>query len=105
MRISELQSESVADDTFYGTDLNDADFFAQMAASNAEIAATKHDLQALFTSASAFCKNSGLGVSDVRLPETPPRYAGGEGVSETKLGSTYRVSGGYFRSTPPRKLP
>ena len=105
MRISEIQDGTeLGDEPIYVADFDDSEFLAQMAASNAEIAVTKYDLQNLFTKASAFCKNSGLGATDHKLTETPPRYSG-EGLSSMRLGSTYRSKTGYFRSTPPRKLP
>ena len=109
MRMSELQSprSAFANDptvqSIFNPDPNDSEFVAQMASRNAEIESAKYDIQELLTKANAFCKNSGLGGSELTLPQTPPRYPTGTTVAETNLGSSYGASSEFFRSTPPRK--
>ena len=109
MRMSELQSpkSAFANDptlqSLFSADSNDSEFIAQMASRNAEIESTKYDIQELLTKANAFCKNSGLGSSELTLPMTPPRYPTGTSFSDTKLGTTCSTSSEFFMSTPPRK--
>jgi hypothetical protein len=77
---------------------NTAEFWTQFTASNAEVDATKFDLEQLMVRADPFCANSGLGTSGVHLAIIPPRRA------DTPSGGHRPKQGTYFFAAPMRKF-
>lgn len=89
MRMSELHHKGHSfSQSASGMGTGDAEFTAQLSSRNAEIEATRFDIQHLMVKAHAFCTNTGLGVSNNRLSNTPARYSSGVSYGEIDFSSS-----------------
>lgn len=83
---------------------DNSDFIDSIAASNSEIDNARYDIQILMTKAHAYCKNSGLGNTDLHLPTCIPRYSGPNTPNRTKFPITPTKTGEFFKTTVPHPL-